>query len=59
MIKFFALSYWKYIFSKPYRAKLTTEIVWCRLRGHPGIVYFNPGGLEPDTHCKRCGEDIG
>lgn len=33
--------------------------VWCRLRGHPGEIYWNPGGLEPDHRCKRCGETIG
>lgn len=32
----------------------------CRMRGHPrGIIYYNPGGLEPDSHCKGCGDDIG
>ena len=32
----------------------------CRLRGHPeGTVYYNPGALEPDTHCKGCGDDLG
>jgi len=35
------------------------EAVWCRLNGHAGVVYFNIGGLEPDMHCKRCGDYLG
>ena len=32
--------------------------VWCRLRGHPaGQVYYS-NGLEPDTRCRDCGDDI-
>ena len=29
----------------------------CQRNGHPGIAFYNPGGLEPDYHCTRCGED--
>ena len=33
---------------------------WCRMRGHPvGVWFYNVGGLEPDMHCKGCGEDLG
>ena len=36
------------------------RMIWCRSRGHPsGVVYMNPGGLEPDLHCRNCGEDLG
>lgn len=36
------------------------ERLICRWRGHPkGEVYYNPGGDEPDHHCKTCGENIG
>ena len=36
------------------------EIIKCRYQGHPrGIVYYNPGGFEPDDHCKTCDERIG
>ncbi len=32
----------------------------CRIKGHPcGVVYYNSTGLEPDMHCKNCGEDLG
>ncbi len=34
--------------------------VKCRWQGHPYDVYwYNAGGLEPDTHCMNCGEDLG
>ena len=32
----------------------------CRWRGHPaGVGWFNAGGLEPDMHCRNCGDDLG
>lgn len=36
----------------------TILMVLCRARGHPGTVFYNPGGTEPDYHCTRCGEDL-
>lgn len=35
------------------------KTAWCRATGHRGIIYWNPGGLEPDNHCRGCGEEIG
>lgn len=36
------------------------ERIICRFRGHPkGMIFYNPGGYEPDGRCKTCGEDIG
>lgn len=36
------------------------RVIRCRLRGHPcGVVWYNPGGLEPDMTCKECGDDLG
>jgi len=36
------------------------KVIWCRAKGHPkGVVYFNPGGWEPDMRCKECGDDLG
>lgn len=36
-----------------------TRAVWCRLRGHPyGVFWYNPSGLEPDMHCRNCGDDL-
>lgn len=31
----------------------------CRLQGYPrGEIYYNSGGLEPNGHCKDCGDEI-
>lgn len=36
------------------------ELIKCRYQGHPaGVIYYNPGGLEPDMHCLNCNEDLG
>lgn len=66
-------SWWSYVWRAPehwtYRAPYTRYRDWkslncwqvrrCRLRGHPGIIFYNAGGMEPDNRCKRCLEDIG
>lgn len=66
-------SWWSYIWRAPEhwtrRAPYTMyrdwrdlepwRVRWCRLRGHPGIIFYNAGGMEPDTRCSRCMEDIG
>lgn len=32
----------------------------CRRSHHScGVWWFNADGLEPDMHCKRCGDDLG
>lgn len=39
---------------------LTRAGQWlCGRRGHTDVVWYNPGGTEPDMHCKRCGKDLG
>lgn len=36
------------------------EIIRCRWTGHRcGMVWHNPGSLEPDMHCIDCNEDLG
>lgn len=35
------------------------QIIWCRIKGHPnGPVWYNYSGLEPDTSCKDCGDEL-
>lgn len=47
--------FWRFLFEKPW----TWKKVWCRLHGHPnGVWWFNSHGLEPDTHCKDCNDDL-
>jgi hypothetical protein len=46
----------EYLFAKPF----TFEKLKCRWQGHPhGVLWFNAGGLEPNMHCKDCGDDLG
>lgn len=52
----FNRSWWAYIFEKPYN--LTK--IWCRTKDHPkGYVWISPGNIEPDFHCKNCGDFLG
>lgn len=56
--------FWIYLFEKrpddyilTFRDKINRFI--CRWNFHPcGSVYYNPGGFEPDGHCKNCGDLI-
>lgn len=58
---YYALGEFKrYLLHKP-RPKETSwpKLIMCRWRGHPaGVWYVNTYGLEPDMHCKHCGEDL-
>ena len=32
----------------------------CRFLWHPwSVVWYNPGGYEPNMRCSNCGEDLG
>lgn len=59
----FTSSAWNYLFGNWHGAGHYTGILrraLCRFRGHPaGVWWFNPNGLEPDMHCKNCGDDLG
>lgn len=56
IIKWFYLDWYKYVFEKPYNKTK----VWCRLRGHPyNIIWYNSSGIEPDTRCSNCLDDLG
>jgi hypothetical protein len=54
--------WYAYMFSP--KSTYYCEISWpkvllCRLKRHPcGSWYYNPGGDEPDGHCKNCGDEI-
>jgi hypothetical protein len=57
----FTRDWWRYLLApRMWNAPRWPSVIWCRLRGHPeGVWWFNPGGWEPDMHCKNCGDDIG
>jgi hypothetical protein len=61
----FHLWWWQYIFGPIRRSQRICDrwwwvrVPWCRAKGHERVVWFNPGGLEPDMHCQNCGDDLG
>ena len=67
----FSVEFWRYLIKgqikicrKNYPKKpdwvRSPSHLWCRLTGHKaGPVWFNPGGTEPNMHCRNCGDDIG
>lgn len=54
-------SFWRYFLAPRDKTAWGSWLstVWCRFRGHPGEIFYNAGGLEPDHRCKRCGETVG
>jgi hypothetical protein len=60
MKKWFSKWWWQYLLENPAYGTPKLKAFLCRTRGHPsGVWWHNPGGLEPDMHCKDCGDDIG
>lgn len=65
----FTIDWWKYLLRKPNQNEGgwfldgwddPVKRIWCRIKGHPcGMIYYNAGGLEPDTRCKNCWDEIG
>lgn len=54
--EYFYWEWYKYLFKE----NKGLRNIWCRARGHPGgVVFYNPGGLEPSMDCENCGEDLG
>ena len=52
---------WRYLLARRHDRDVPWwRVIRCRWLGHPaGIVFYNPGGLEPDTTCRECGDNIG
>lgn len=61
-MEWFELNWWKYLLkkrSKYYQVNILKTLI-CRIKGHScGVVWFNSSGLEPDMHCKNCGDNLG
>lgn len=54
-------SWWAYLLH-PREERYTSlpRTILCRAKAHPcGEIFYNAGGLEPDHHCKNCGDVIG
>ena len=49
------IMWFRYLFAKP----LSLRAIVCRWQGHKcGVIWYNSGGLEPDMHCRNCGDDL-
>lgn len=60
MKKWFNREWWKYLLAKPERDSNYLKAIICRHQGHTyDVVWYNPSGLEPDMHCRNCGDDLG
>lgn len=36
------------------------EVIKCRAAGHKcGVIWYNSNALEPDMHCRNCGDNLG
>ncbi len=60
--RWFSMWWYKYLFEpmNKYYSDSWWTVIKCRIKGHPcGMVWYNPGGSEPDNHCKNCGDDLG
>ncbi len=59
------LDFWGYVLGPRERGQHFPDlsrwtIIRCRYQGHKcGVIYYNPGGLEPDMHCQDCNENLG
>lgn len=59
-----SLSFWSYVLTSNKRNEVGLvnyfRSVKCRFKSHPcGVEWYNSIGLEPNMHCKNCGEDLG
>lgn len=62
MLKWFNISWYKYLFKKRngYSNIGWVKTIICRLKNHLyGVVWYNIDGLEPNMHCRNCGDDLG
>lgn len=54
-MRWLRISWWNYLLKD---CKSIRQF-FCRIKGHEHVVWYNPGGDEPDMHCSNCGEDLG
>ena len=50
---------WAYLLKAPAEEISLWTAFWCRYNGHAAVVFYNPGGMEPDMHCSKCYDDLG
>ena len=58
-MKMFNIKFLKYLFEKKSKEYNWFKVIKCRFNGHKcGVIWYS-NGLEPDMHCKKCGDDLG
>ena len=56
----YSFQWYKYLFKKPSTDITRSQAYKCRKAGHPaGYKWYNLAGLEPDYHCRNCGDYLG
>jgi hypothetical protein len=60
IMKWLTIWWYKYLLEPKQHDTSWFTAIRCRMNGHKcGVVYYNPTGVEPDMHCKVCGDDLG
>jgi hypothetical protein len=60
MMHWFTKEWWKYLLQTPAEETSWVKAIVCRVQGHPyGITWYNLNTMEPDMHCRNCGDDLG
>ena len=55
-MRWLTIDWYKYILF-PWKGM---DAVLCRMGGHRcGVIWYTSWGVEPDMHCKNCGDDLG
>lgn len=49
----------RYLFAPKDPEVSWTQVIKCRLLGHPAGVVWYDHGSEPDYHCRNCFDDLG
>lgn len=59
-MKWFTLTYWKYLFSPRNPDYYWWTVILCRIKEHPmGVRWYTLTRDTPDMRCWGCGDDLG
>lgn len=54
------IEFLKYLLEKKSEDVSWFKVMLCRFNGHKhSVIWYNPTGMEPDMHCRNCGDDLG
>ena len=60
-MKWFTLGYWKYLLEKKDADYSWIQVLKCRITEHKhyDVPFYTSTGVEPNMHCRGCGDDLG